>query len=64
MPSWANSVGSVSASPVCRSGQTGLSLWRTGMTDAAIIALGTLLATPWFGFLLALAYHWDKRKKP
>lgn len=34
------------------------------MSNAVIIALGTLLASPVLALLVALAYLWGKRKEP
>lgn len=34
------------------------------MSNAAIIALGTLLASPFLALLVAFAYLWGKRKEP
>lgn len=38
--------------------------WGLMMSDAVIIALGILLASPWFVLLLAIAHQLDKKKEP
>lgn len=38
--------------------------WGLTMSNAVIIALGTLLASPWLALLVAAAYLIGKKKEP